>query len=259
MLLTTGIFAGSAAGLFGIGGGIIVVPALEFIFLRMGFPLSIAMHVAIGTSLGIMITTSLASVITHHRRGAVRWDIFRKMVLGIAVGACLGTVAISQLPGKTLHIAFAVFLFISAIQLFMKLRPKKRPHLPHLPFFSLIASLIGFIAAALGIGGSIMTVPLLVIFDIDILFAIATASACSLPIAIVGSLTSIYTGWHHPLLPSSSIGFVDLKAVIIVTITSMLFAYLGARLAHRTNPVLLRSLFAFLLIFISLQMFFTAF
>ncbi len=248
LYLVLGCFAGLAAGLFGIGGGLIIVPVLVYSLAAQGVDPAVLTHMAVGTSLATIIFTSLNAIRTHHRKGAVRWSIVLWMSLGILVGAALGGVTAGALKGPLLQKIIGVFAILMAIQLGLNLQPRSRREVPGQAGLGLAGTLIGWASAIFGIGGGSLTVPFLVWRSVPMQQAVATAAACGLPTAVSGAISFVWVGWHHADLPPWSLGFVYLPALSGIVATSMYFAGLGARLAHRLSPLVLKRLFALLLL-----------
>ncbi|WP_137885973.1 sulfite exporter TauE/SafE family protein [Pseudomonas sp. 2FE] len=247
LYLLLGAGAGVLAGLFGVGGGLIIVPVLVFSFTAQGFDASILTHLAVGTSLATIIFTSINAVLEHQRKGAVRWPIFAWMTLGILLGAGFGALTATAIKGPLLQKIIGVFAIIIALQMALELKPQASRGVPGKLGLSAAGVLIGWASAIFGIGGGSLTVPFLSWRSVPMQQAVATSSACGLPIAAASALSFMLLGWHDPLLPPWSLGFVYLPALAGIAITSMLFARFGARLAHKLSPRLLKRLFALLL------------
>ncbi|AZD32435.1 sulfite exporter TauE/SafE family protein [Pseudomonas chlororaphis] len=247
LYLLLGACAGVLAGLFGVGGGIIIVPVLVFSFTLQGFDPSILTHLAVGTSLATIIFTSVNAVREHQRRGAVRWPIFAWMSLGILLGAGVGALTAEAISGPNLQKIIGVFALVVALQMTLDLRPKASRDVPGKLGLTLAGSVIGWASAIFGIGGGSLTVPFLTWRSVPMQQAVATSSACGLPIAVASAISFMILGWHDPSLPAHSLGFVYLPALLGIALTSMVFARFGARLAHRLSPRLLKRLFAGLL------------
>lgn len=245
--LLLGAAAGVLAGLFGVGGGLIIVPVLVFSFSAQGFAPEVLTHLAVGTSLATIVFTSINSIREHQRRGAVQWQLFRWLTPGILGGAAIGGVTAALIQGPTLQKIIGVFAIFMAIQLALNLTPKAVRPQPKRPELIVAGGIIGWASAIFGIGGGSITVPFLVWRSVVIQKAVATSAACGLPIALAGAVVFMVTGWQHPQLPEWSLGFVYLPAVLGIALTSMFFARFGARLAHRLSPILLKRLFALLL------------
>lgn len=253
LYLLLGAAAGVLAGLFGVGGGIIIVPVLVFSFTAQGIDPQVLTHLAVGTSLATIIFTSINSVLEHQRKGAVRWPIFAWMTVGILLGAGLGSVTAAAIQGPMLQKIIGVFAIIIAIQMGLGLKPKTSRTVPGKLGLTLAGVVIGWASAIFGIGGGTLTVPFLTWRSLSMQQAVATSSACGLPIAAASAASFIVIGWHHPQLPHWSLGFVYLPAMFGIAITSMLFARFGARLAHQLSPSLLKRLFSLLLFSVGLS------
>ncbi|WP_019409218.1 sulfite exporter TauE/SafE family protein [Pseudomonas psychrophila] len=253
LYLVLGGFAGVLAGLFGVGGGLIIVPVLVFSFTLQGFSHEVLTHLAVGTSLATIIFTSINSVIAHNRKGAVLWPLFAWMSVGILVGAGIGALTAEAISGPHLQKIIGVFAVIIALQMALDLKPKASRTVPGKLGLSLAGSVIGWASAIFGIGGGSLTVPFLTWRGVTMQQAVATSSACGLPIALAGALSFMMIGWHNPDLPAHSLGFVYLPALLGIALTSMFFARFGARLAHKLSPRLLKRLFAALLFCVGLS------
>lgn len=248
LYLILGGFAGTLAGLFGVGGGMIIVPVLVYSFTLQGFAPDVLTHMAVGTSLATIAFTSINAIRAHHLKGAVRWPLFVWMTLGIVFGTVLGALTAAWLSGPVLQKIIGVFAICIAIQMAFKLQPKASLDVPGKPGLTAAGGVIGWASAIFGIGGGSLTVPFLVWRSVPMQQAVATSSACGLPIAVAGAISFIWTGWAVTPLPQWSLGFVYLPAVVGIAATSMLFAGFGARLAHRLSQLLLKRLFALLLL-----------
>jgi hypothetical protein len=248
LYLILGGFAGVLAGLFGVGGGIIIVPVLVLSFTAQGFSPDVLTHLAVGTSLATIVFTSINSILAHHRKGAVRWPIVLWMTVGILVGTAVGTLTAAAIQGPVLLKIIGVFAIVMAIQMGLNLKPKASREVPGKPGLTLAGGVIGWASAIFGIGGGSLTVPFLSWRSVPMQQAVATSAACGLPIAIVGALSFMLVGWNEAQLPQWSLGFVYLPAMAGIAITSMFFARIGANLAHRLSPLVLKRLFALLLL-----------
>jgi uncharacterized membrane protein YfcA len=246
-LLSLGAAAGFIAGLLGVGGGLIIVPILAMIYTSQGAADSIIMHLAIGTSLATIVFTSISSVWAHHQRGAVRWEDFYHLTPGIIIGAWLGAGIADSLPTAGLRVFFGLFELFVAIQMSVALKPKPHRTLPARPGMFGVGNVIGGVSSIVGIGGGTMTVPFLVWCNVSMREAVATSAACGLPIAIAGAIGYLVTGWGDPHLPGYSLGFIYLPALLGISSASIVFAPLGARLAHRLPARRLKQVFAVVL------------
>ncbi|ROR98847.1 hypothetical protein EDC56_3082 [Sinobacterium caligoides] len=251
--LLIGAVAGLVAGLFGVGGGLIIVPVLVLAFSLQGMPADVLTHLAIGTSLATIIITSMSSVRTHHAKGAVDWPVFWRMAPGILLGAWLGAATAELLSGRFLQLAIGCFAVFVALQMSLSLRPRPARQLPAAPGLFVAGGLIGWVSAIFGIGGGSLSVPFYSWCNVQMQRAVATSSACGLPIAIAGAAGSIQQGWANPDLPAWSSGYVYWPAFVGIILTSTIFAKYGALLAHKLPPEKLKKVFALFLLLIGLQ------
>lgn len=242
--LMVGSIAGLISGLFGLGGGAIIVPLLIFSFAARGMPQELITHLAIGTSLATIIFTALSSIYTHHQKQAIRWDIVKTLVPGILLGGVLGGLFAISLDGVLLQLLFGGFLILVALQLLLYTPQVGGRALPNLLGMGASGSCIGGVSAVFGIGGGTLTVPLLTFFGVKIHQAVGTAAACGLPIALAATLAYGTATTDVANLPSGSIGFVFLPALLGIIVASLPCARLGALLAHRVNAQKLRKGFA---------------
>lgn len=252
--LLLGAFAGLVAGLLGVGGGLIIVPVLVFIFTGQGVAEHLIVHLAVGTSLATIVFTSISSVRAHHQHGAVLWPVFWQLTPGIVIGAWLGALFADVLASDQLRRFFGVFELLVAIQMTFNVKPRPHRQLPGRAGMVGAGSVIGAISAIVGIGGGTMTVPFLVWCNVAMRKAVATSSACGLPIAVAGATGFIVTGWNAVELPAYSSGYVYWPAFAGIVIASILSAPLGARLAHRLPAAQLKRIFAVLLYILGLRM-----
>ena len=252
--LALGAFAGTLAGLLGVGGGLIIVPVLAWSFARHGIDHGVIMHLAVGTSLTTIVFTSLSSVRAHHRHGAVRWQAFRQLVPGIVVGAWLGAAVADLLPTSAMRVVFGVFELVVAVQMGFALLPEGHRELPARLGMALAGTVIGGVSAVIGIGGGTLTVPFLVWCNVSMREAVATSAATGLPIAVAGAVGFVVTGWSAAALPPNAVGYLYLPALAGIVATSILFAPLGARLAHTLPTRALKRFFALLLALLGLRM-----
>lgn len=252
--LLLGAGAGVLAGLLGIGGGLIIVPVLAWLFTAAGFDSALIMHLAVGTSLATIIITSISSIKAHHRRGAVLWRVFERLTPGIVFGAAFGALVAHLLPTTALRTVFGVFELLVAVQMGFGVLPEAHRALPGRSGMLLTGSIIGGVSALLGIGGGTLSVPFLLWCRVDIRQAVATAAAVGLPIAIAATGGFIVTGWGHANLPELSLGYVYLPALAGIVVASVLFAPLGAYLAHTLPTRALKHLFAVVLAVLGLRM-----
>ncbi|MBU6951833.1 sulfite exporter TauE/SafE family protein [Hahella sp. HN01] len=245
--LALGALAGVLAGLFGIGGGLIIVPALIFSFELQNVAPSVATHLAVGTSLATIIFTSINSIRAHHQKQGVNWRVFRPMAVGLMVGAVLGAQTASLMPAAQLKLVIGIFAITIGVQMALALKPKPHRSLPGDGVLAGVGGGIGWASAIFGIGGGSLSVPYLTWCNVRMQQAVGTSAACGLPIALMGAVTNIWEGWSEASLPEYSLGFIYLPALAGIAITSMPFASLGAKLAHRLPGDVLKRIFSVLL------------
>lgn len=260
ILALAGCGSGFLAGLLGVGGGIVVVPALFHVLAAFDVPLDLRMHIAVGTSLGSIVPTSIISLRAHNKRGAVDWPLLRQWAPWVAVGVILGSVIASDVRGETLTLIFAIMSLVVASYLAIgRSDYHLTDKLPQTPIRQAICLFIGSVSAMMGIGGGSLTVPALTLCSYPIRRAVGTASAIGLIIAVPGALTFIVTGLGESGLPLASLGYVNLLAVAALVPSSLIFAPLGAKVAHTIPAVFLRRCFAGFLLITSLRMFYSLF
>lgn len=254
--LGLGVVAGLLAGLLGVGGGLIIVPMLVFVFTAQKLTPHYIQHLALGTSLATIMFTSIASLRAHHAHQAVNWQVFRRITPGILVGTLLGSWVAAQLSAQFLKSFFVIFVYYVAAQMLLDIRPKPSRQLPGLGGISAVGAGIGAISSLVGIGGGSMSVPFLVWCNSSMHHAVGTSAAIGFPIALAGTVGYLVTGLSVSGLPAYSLGYVYLPALCGIAAASFCTAPIGARLAHRLPVKLLKKIFAFLLIAIGTKMLF---
>ncbi|MFS1523114.1 sulfite exporter TauE/SafE family protein [Microbulbifer sp. 2304DJ12-6] len=250
--LLVGAVAGTIAGLFGVGGGLIIVPALVLVFTAMGISPEILTHMAVGTSLATIVITSISSVRTHHQKAAVDWRVFWVMTPGILLGSWVGGITAERLSGAWLQLFIGIFAIVMAVRMWLSGLhhgevSEGSGTLPGPPVLMTAGGVIGWVSAIFGIGGGALTVPFLSRCRVNMQRAIATSAACGLPIAIAGALSFSVQGWDNTLLPGWSSGYIYWPAFFGIVLASTFFARFGAILAHRFPARLLKHGFAALL------------
>ncbi|KAB0665429.1 sulfite exporter TauE/SafE family protein [Oryzomonas japonica] len=249
-----GGFAGILAGLLGVGGGLVIVPMLTFLFTAQQLPAAYILHLALGTSLATIMFTSVSSMRAHHGRKAVDWGVVRRITPGILAGTFLGSWLASHLSTGFLKGFFVAFLYYVALQMLLDIKPKAQRQLPGVVGTSGVGSLIGGVSSLVGIGGGTMTVPFLLWCNVPMRNAIGTSAAVGFPIALAGAVGYAVNGLSAAALPSYSIGFVYLPALAAVACASFATAPLGAKLAHSLPIPKLKKFFALLLVAMATKM-----
>ena len=248
----TGLFAGVLAGYLGIGGGLVLVPVLSWLFSRDPATADMAVQMAVATSLATMLFTSMSSLLAHHRRGAIMWGLVRQMLPGLLAGALLGSIIADRIGNIALGYVFGVFALIVGLQM---LRGSGRSGNHSLPGRTTIVGTglgIGTLSSLLGIGGGSITVPWLLWHGQKVQKSIATAAACGYPIAVAGTLGFVLLGGNQSSAPA--LGYVHLQALAGVAMFSVLGAPVGVAAVHRSSPQLARRFFAIFLLVVAVKM-----
>jgi uncharacterized membrane protein YfcA len=246
--LLLGAIAGFLGGMFGIGGGTVLVPILLMLFEAQHFSPEHTMHLALGSAMAVILFTSIASTHKHHQHGAVNWRVVFSISPGILLGTAIGSLVASMISPYYLTIFFALFMYFAASQILLNVSPHAARQLPGIAGMTLMGTITGWISTLVSVGGGTLTVPFLIWCNVPIRHAIGTASAIGFPIAVGGTIGYILTGLQATGLPSPSLGYVYLPAMLSCALVSVITAPLGAKTAHRTNVTLLRKLFAVFLL-----------
>ncbi|MFB2660566.1 sulfite exporter TauE/SafE family protein [Shewanella mangrovisoli] len=252
--LALGAFVGFMAGLLGIGGGLIVVPALLYILPSVGITSAQLPHIAIATSLAAIILTSISSARAHHKRGNVPWGLFRTMFPGIILGALMSGFIAEQIPAATLRQGFAVFVMLMAIQMAYPFKTESNRELPNSMILFVVAMIVAAIAGLMGIGGGVLLVPFLTYFGLQMRLAVGFSAATGLLISLSGSLGYIIAGFNAPDLPEGTLGYIYLPALFGLIITSILMAPVGVKAASTWPTSVLKKIFALLLLCVGLKL-----
>ena len=259
-MLLSGCVAGVFAGLLGIGGGIVIVPVMEVALSFLEIDPAIRMHIAVATSLAIIVPTSISSSRAHHKRGAVDTELVKRWAVFVLVGALAGTWMAAQVHSRVLSAIFAVFALLIGLK--MVLRPEDKALRDRVPATSLVYPLptaIGFFSSMMGIGGGTFSVMILTLFGRPIHQAVGTAALFGLIIAVPGTIGFILGGWGHPSLPPLSLGYVSLVGFAIIAPATVLTAPLGAKIAHGLSRKQLNLVFGMFLLVAAVRMFNRAF
>ncbi len=259
VLAATGLAAGLLAGLLGVGGGIVMVPILYFVFGAIdGVDADVRMHMAVGTSLAAMVPTSIRSALAHHKKGAVDVALFKRWMPGVVFGVLLGVVTAAWVKGPVLMAVFAVFATLVALHMmFGRESWRVADELPGRIGQTIMGAGIASISVMMGIGGGTFTVPTLTLFNYPIHRAVGTAAAIGVVIAIPGALGFIIGGWDAPGRPIGSLGYASLVGVLAIIPATLLAAPWGVALAHKLDRVWLRRAFALFLLITGVRMMIT--
>ena len=255
----TGAVVGFLAGLLGIGGGMTLVPVLAAMYSAQQFAPEHTVHLALGTGMASVMFTSSASVRAHHRLGGVDWTLVRRMGPGMVAGTLLATAVSGWVPQRALALAFAAIVYAGATQILLGRKPSAGRALPATPALVAFGLLIGVVCGLVSAGGAFITVPFMLFCGVAMTSAIGTGAALGVPVAIVGTIGFVFSGWSVPELPPLSLGFVYLPALLGIVAGSVLTAPMGARAAHRLPVITLRRIFAALLYVLATKMLWTYF
>lgn len=253
LLMGIGALAGVLAGLLGVGGGIVLVPAFYYTFAGLGYETGELMQVCLATSLATIIVTSIRSVLSHNRKGAVEWDILKAWAPGIVVGAVIGVLVAAGLRSATLQAIFGVLAFVIGLyMLFGRSEWRLADEMPRGPLRYVLSPLVGFLSVLMGIGGGSFGVPIMTLHGVAIHRAVATAAGFGLIIALPSVIAFLFVSVADA--PPFSIGAVNIPAFLVVIAMTTLTAPLGVRLAHALDPKPLKRVFGVFLTLVALNM-----
>ena len=248
-----GLFNGVLAGLLGIGGGMVIVPAMIWLAPKLRVPAEHLMHVALGTSMATICFIAISSARSHYRRGSVSLPLLKVLMPGIAIGGLVGAVIAKYLNTEWLAWIFSIFAILVAIKLLSGTNPEakgdKATDKQRLP----AGIVMGAISSLVGIGGGSVVVPYLLYHKERLVVAIGTAAACGLPLAITAATGYIITGWGTDTLPKNHIGYIYWPAMLAIAFGSMFTAPLGAYLAHKLPTKVIKRIFAILLMIVAVK------
>lgn len=249
-----GALAGLIAGIFGLGGGIIIVPALIFTFSYLNFPAEVLTHLAVGTSLSTILFTSLSAIYVHHKKSAINWPLAVKLSIGMLMGGLFGAYVAEFFSGELLQILFASYSLIVALQMWFSWQPKGDFLLPKRVGLVILGSAIGIVSGLFGIAGGSLVVPILTLYRVKITQAIATSAVTGFPLAISGSIGYLLMGWNNDALPEYSVGYIYLPATLGIIASSAVFAKFGAKLTHSLPAAKLKKAFSIILLLVAIKL-----
>ena len=256
MLIAVGAFAGFIAGLFGIGGGVVIVPLLYYIFTLADVDEGVRMHLAVGTSLGNIVLVSIISAVSHSRKNAVDLEIVKFLASSLITGVILGSIAIAILKGSSLILIYSIILIIVAFQFFFwRDTWEISPEFPKNIFGRLCGSLIGFLSVLIGVGGGSMSIPFLKMYGFQIHKAIGTAAAFGVIIAIPGAAGFMIAGISNNVILPYSIGYINFLGLLMITPITILSAPFGVRFAHSLSKDKLNLIFGFFILLMAIRFF----
>ena len=253
--LALGLFVGYFSGLLGIGGGLIMVPMLVFMFEAQHFPAHTVLHLALGTSMAAIIFTSISSTLQHHAHSAIHWQTVKLIAPGLILGTLLGAWIMGAVATFYLSIFFVVFVYFAATQMLLGYKPSPTRRYPERRGATIAGMVIGAVSSIVSIGGGVLSVPYLLWHQLSLRHAIATSAALGFPIAIGGSLGYVANGYlSGAVLPDYSLGYISLPVLVCLVAGTMLTAPLGAKTTHRMPISRLRQIFALLLFVLATKM-----
>jgi len=254
-LALLGLGTGFLAGLLGVGGGMMMVPFITIILSNRDISPDLSVKMAIATSMATIIFTSLSSVRAHHQRGAVRWDIVKRLAPGIVMGSIIGSLGVfALLKGSYLAIFFGLFVSFSATQMFLDKKPKPTRQMPGTAGQLAAGGVIGFLSGLVGAGGGFISVPFMTWCNVAIHSAVATSAALGFPIAVANVVGYAISGQAVQDLPAGSFGYIWLPALGVIAVCSVMTAPMGARAAHSIPMGKLKRVFASILYLLAAYM-----
>jgi len=254
-LIATGVFAGLLAGLLGVGGGIVIVPVLFFLFQGFGVSAESAMLVATATSLATIVPTSISSIRSHNKKGNVDFDLLKRWAVFILIGVLVGSWLVTRVDGTWLTLLFGVIATLSALNmLFRTGKSALFSELPGKAGQTLMGTSIGFFSSMVGIGGGTISVPLLTLYNYPAHKAVGTAAAIGLIISLPGALTMLVLGSTPADAPAGTLGLVNFIGFICIVPLTVVFAPVGASIASRLDAGKLKKIFAVVLLITGLRM-----
>ncbi|WP_068545756.1 sulfite exporter TauE/SafE family protein [Thalassotalea crassostreae] len=252
--MVLGSLVGLLAGLLGIGGGLVIVPALVIILPAVGVNSEIVMPIALASSLASIVVTSASAAFNHHKLGNIPWKITKHLMIYVALGAVIGANLADLLPAKLLTSIFACFVILLATYMLLSIRQTVQRELPSRRILKAITGAAGTMASLLGISGGAILIPFLSYCGVNLLHAIGISTACGMVVSLFGSLAYMIAGIENPMLPEWSLGYIYWPAVLGIASTSTVLAPYGVKLASRLPVKTIKKVFAAFLILVALKM-----
>lgn len=249
-----GALVGFLAGLLGIGGGLVVVPALVYLLPQLGISNEIIMPMALATSLSAIVITSSSAAFAHHKNKNIPWDVTKPLMFIVAFGALLGAFIADRLSAQALTNFFAIAVIVLASYMLASIRSQRSKEMPAKAMLQFISLTTGIIASLMGMAGGAILVPVLTYFGMPLRYCIGIATVCGVMVALFGSLGYIISGLDNEMLPVWSVGYVYLPALLGIVLTSSLFAPVGVKFATKLPVKTLKKAFALFLILVAIKM-----
>lgn len=253
LYIMIGCFSGFVAGLFGIGGGLVIIPCLYLVFRYLGYPADVMMHVAVGTAMASIIISSLSSAMSHHKKGAIQWELVKNLVPTMIIGAMVGAWIADLLPAHYMQLLIGLFACWTAYKMLASKKQMDDIEV-HISAMKnrIVGGLIGVASSIFGIAGGSIIVPYLSKHGVVMQKAVATSAACGVPIAITGALGYLWFGSQQHVPVPHTIGYVHIYAFLGISITSFITAKLGVKVAHAISAARLKKYFAIELLLVGL-------
>lgn len=253
-IAASGVVSGLLAGIFGIGGGAVLVPVFYQVFQMLGVDEAVIMHLAVGSSLAIIIPTSIRSFTGHKAKGAVDMALLRKFMIPVPVGVVLASITAAYISSEGLRTVFAIIMFAVAFRmLFNRDSWRLGTDVPGNPAISIVGTVIGYLSTLMGIGGGVLNNTFMTLFGRPIHQAVATSSGVGVLIAIPGTIGYIWAGWGNPLLPLASTGFINWIAVALIIPIAMIVTPYGVNIAHALSKRKLEIGFGLFCVFVAVR------
>jgi len=252
--LALGSVVGFLAGLLGIGGGLLIVPSLMYLLPLIGVNADVVMPMALGTSLGAIVITSISAAIAHHGKQNIPWLIARPLMLMVGFGALLGAFIADQLSKEALTFFFATVVILLAIYMLLSISVAKERDMPSTPVLQFISWITGIVASLMGIAGGAILVPALSYFGLPLRHSIGIATVCGVMVAFFGSLGYIITGLGQANMPLLSVGYIYFPALLGLVVSSSMFAPLGVKYASKLPVKTLKKCFSVFLLIVAIKM-----
>jgi len=252
--IALGSLVGFLAGLLGIGGGLIIVPALVYLLPMVGISGDVVMPMALATSLGAIVITSASAALAHHSKNNIPWALAKPLMILVAIGALLGAFIADSLSSEALTGFFSIVVVLLAVYMLLSINASKQRSLPANYVLQSISFVTGIVASLMGIAGGAILVPMLSFFGVSVRHSIGIATACGVMVALFGSLGYIITGFNLVNLPDWSLGYIYLPALLGIVISSSIFAPIGVKYASKLPVKTLKKFFAVFLIFVAIKM-----
>jgi len=252
-----GIFGGFVAGLFGVGGGLTLVPFLYMLFTAQHFPPEHVMHLALGSAMATIVFTSISSMRAHHAHGAVRWDVVRHLAPALVLGTFGGSLVAGRVPTGPMTAIFVVIVYYASLQMMLDFKPKAHRQLPGPLGLFAAGGAIGVVSSMVAAGGGFLSIPFMLFCNVAIHAAVGTSSALGFPIAVAGAIGYIVAGWNEASLVPYAFGYIYLPAFVGIVLMSIMMAPVGARLAHRLPVKKLKRAFGAFLALLASKMLFS--